>query len=186
VAVALLLLLERVALARVGLALRHALRARRLAPAPALLVRLSFPKLAKRFGNAHPGETPSPLRRTTTSNAIPRLTRPPPKRSFASRARSQSAALTLGTRVKRESKTEAGSSRRDGEILAGGGASLRARTTGLSWPNVSAPAGRGNDRSEGPASTAPPGRELMSDGFRWFSLADSLHHRLISAVPPGP
>ena len=55
---------------------------------------------SKRFGNVHPGETPSPFRRTTTSNAIPRLTRLTPKRSFASRIRPQSAALTLGTRVK--------------------------------------------------------------------------------------
>jgi hypothetical protein len=59
----------------------------------------SFPKLAKRFGNAHPAETPSPLHLTTTSNAVPMLTRLPPKRSFASPIRSQSALLTLGTRA---------------------------------------------------------------------------------------
>ena len=59
---------------------------------------VSFPKLAQRFGNARLGETPSPLRRTTTSIAVPRRSRPPPKQSFAPRVRSQSAALTLGTR----------------------------------------------------------------------------------------
>jgi hypothetical protein len=60
----------------------------------------SFPKLAQRFGNARLGETPSPFRRTTTSIAVPMRSRPPPKRSFVSRVRSQSAALTLGTRGK--------------------------------------------------------------------------------------
>ena len=30
-----------------------------------------------------------------------------------------------------------------------------------------------------------PGRNRCGCGFRWFSLADSLHHRLISRVPPG-
>jgi hypothetical protein len=64
----------------------------------------SFPKLAKRFGNAHPAETPSPLHLTTTSNAVPMLTRLPPKRSFASPIRSQSALLTLGTRAKKGSR----------------------------------------------------------------------------------
>jgi hypothetical protein len=39
------------------------------------------------------------LHLTTTSNAIPMLTRLPPKRSFASPIRSQSASLTLGTRA---------------------------------------------------------------------------------------
>jgi hypothetical protein len=63
------------------------------------LFTFSFSKLAQRFGNAHPTETPSPLRLATTSNAIPMLTRVPPKRSFASPIRSQSASLTLGTRV---------------------------------------------------------------------------------------
>jgi hypothetical protein len=41
------------------------------------------------FGNDLPTETPSPLRLTTTSNAVPMLTRLPPKRSFASPIRSQ-------------------------------------------------------------------------------------------------
>src|SRR6266853_4401364 len=30
----------------------------------------------------------------------------------------------------------------------------------------------------------PPGRSRSVDGIRWFPLADSLHHRLISVAPP--
>ena len=77
-----------------------------------------FPKLANRFGNAHPGETLSPFRFTTTSIAIPMLSRPPPKRSFASQIRSQSGSLTLGTRVKirfpEDSQPPRGRQRRSG------------------------------------------------------------------------
>jgi len=63
--------------------------------------------LAQRLGNAHPGETPSPLRRTTTPIAVPRRSRPPPKRSFAPRVHSQSAALTLGARRKMDGEAGA-------------------------------------------------------------------------------
>ena len=36
------------------------------------------------------------------------------------------------------------------------------------------------------ASAVPAGTGFFYlCGFRWFPLADSLHHRLISAVPPG-
>ena len=71
----------------------------------------SFPILAQLFGDAHPTETPSPLHPATTSNAVPMLTRLPPKRSFASPIRSQSASLSLGTRVEEEEeKFEARSS----------------------------------------------------------------------------
>src|SRR5437870_10744958 len=30
----------------------------------------------------------------------------------------------------------------------------------------------------------PPGRSRLIDVIRWFPLADSLHHRLISVAPP--
>ena len=43
---------------------------------------ISFPKLAQRFGNACPGETPSPIGRTTTSNSLPILTRPATETEF--------------------------------------------------------------------------------------------------------
>jgi hypothetical protein len=59
---------------------------------------VSLSKRAPRFENARFEETLSALPRTTVSIAFPIFTRPAPKRSFATRFRSQSAALTLGTR----------------------------------------------------------------------------------------
>src|SRR5438093_10289026 len=41
---------------------------------------------------------------------------------------------------------------------------------------------RQKDLREIPAN--PPGRSRLVDVIRWFQLADSLHHRLISVAPP--
>ena len=34
------------------------------------------------------------------------------------------------------------------------------------------------------SSIVPPGRFVLPPKIRWFPLADSLHHRLISVAPP--
>jgi hypothetical protein len=68
-------------------------------------------KLAQRFGNVDPGETPSPIRPQRPRKLPSMLTRLPPKRSFAPRIRSQSAALTLGTRGKNGLPREKGAVR---------------------------------------------------------------------------
>ena len=69
--------------------------------------------------------------------------------------------------------------------LAGGEASPRARTTGPEKKTIPPRQGRGNPASIKVPSPLP-GRIALRDWFRWFALADSLHHRLISLVPPAP
>ena len=68
--------------------------------------------------------------------------------------------------------------------LAGGGASPRAQ------PPDSTPRAIPSRRDDGTTrvsfdSSTPAGADSFSDRVRWFPLADSLHHRLISSVPPG-
>ena len=56
-------------------------------------------------------------------------------------------------------------------------------TTGLS--TKAHPPRRGDGTLHGPLHPiAPAGAGLILSSIRWFSLADSLHHRLISAAPP--
>ena len=63
--------------------------------------------------------------------------------------------------------------------LAGGEASPRARTTGPEKKTIPPRQGRGKQASIKVPSPLP-GRVAWHDRFRWFPLADSLHHRLVS------
>src|SRR5205807_5877522 len=68
--------------------------------------------------------------------------------------------------------------------LAGGEASPRAGTTGSRQPKGCAP--EGAPESLARLSGAPSGAHLLIRRSPVVALADSLHHRLISVVPPAP
>ena len=68
--------------------------------------------------------------------------------------------------------------------LAGGAASLRAGTTGLSAKSEPVPEGRRNYACVGQFQRPCRGGFASLQESGGFSLADSLHHRLISTAPP--
>ena len=71
-----------------------------------------------------------------------------------------------------------------GRSYAGGVAEIsRWRQPPEKTTNEPAPAGAAECRQPH-VSAAPAGAGLILSSIRWFPLADSLHHRLISAAPP--